>query len=419
MTNPGKTSYRIVIAGAGLGGMAAAIALRRAGHEVVVIEKAPELGVVGAGIQMGPNASRLLGGWGVVDQFRDTGVMAQAAVRRRATTGEVLGEFPMGERLEREIGAAYWCLHRKDLHDALVGTATNPDAFGTPVEIRLGREVSEVVSEGPDQAVVRLSNGEEVTGDVVVGADGIRSNVRRSVWGEVPTRWSGRIVYRHIIDVTDIDRDPKLAELLSRPVQQIWLGPSGSAIVHPIWGGRGIYLGATRAGIPDSEAIWTNTIEHEALAAQFRGWDPRLLRLMSMSDEVTGYGLHELTPMPEWSRGRVVLLGDACHAMLPFQAQGAGQAIEDGAVLAEHLTNVASADIPAALVAYGNQRRPRTTRVQEASRANADLWHLPDGEAQEARDRSLRGSSESDFKSYEWLWATGPGLAPEPQPVNA
>jgi salicylate hydroxylase len=413
-----KPALQIIIAGAGLGGMAAAIALRRAGHRVTIVERTASLGVVGAGIQMGPNASRLLQAWGVVDHFVGKGVKAQAALRRRWNTGEILGEQPMGERLEQEIGAAYWCLHRADLHDALVATAQDANAFGVPVEVRLGQDVKAVLSTGPDKAVVRLANGEELAGDVVVGADGIRSNVRQSIFGHVPTRWSGRITYRHIIDVTEARHDPDLAELLSRPVQQIWLGPSGSALTHPIWDGRGIYLGTTRAGIPEEEAIWTNVMDKALLASKFVGWDPRLRKLMALADEVTGYGLHDLTPMPEWTSGRVVLLGDACHAMLPFQAQGAGQAVEDGAVLARHLTNTTGPDVPEALVAYARERQPRTLKVQQASRANADLWHLPDGNAQQQRDVGLKQGA-SDFESYRWLWAAGPGLAPEPQPINA
>ncbi len=409
---------KIVIAGAGLGGMAAAIALRRAGHAVEIVEKAPALGVVGAGIQQGPNASRLLQAWGVVDHFKGRGVKAQAAVRRRWDTGEVLGEMPMGDELEKQIGASYWCLHRADLHDALVAVASGEEGPGQPVEIRLGHGVADVVSTGPDKATIRLDNGDEVSGDVIVGAEGIRSVIRKSLFGEVKTNFSGRIVNRHIIDITKIKDDPELGEILGRPVQTIWLGPSGSALIHPIWAGNGIYLGATRAGIPDSEAIWTENTDKEKLRREFTGWDPRLLRLMAMADNVTGYGLHDLVPMEKWSKDRVVLLGDACHAMLPFQAQGAGQAVEDGAVLAETLTHVANSDVPAALEAYAERRKPRTLKVQQASRYNADLWHMPDGEGQRARDKGLRTGS-SDFESYAWLWKAGPDGAPTPQPAVA
>jgi salicylate hydroxylase len=399
--------------GAGLGGLSAAIALRRAGHRVIVIEKAPALNAVGAGIQMAPNASRLLQAWGVAERFVGKGVKAEAALRRRWNTGEILGEQPMGPRLEQEIGAPYWCLHRADLHEALVATAIDPAGSGIPVQIRLGLEVEGVASSDGEQASVVLANGDAVAGDVIVGADGIRSNIRRSIWGDVPIRWSGRIVYRHIIEITEALRDRELSRLLSRPVQQIWLGPNGSALMHPIWDGRGVYLGTTRAGIPQSHAIWTNVMDRAELARQFEGWDPRLLKLMSLADTVTGYGLHDLTPMPEWTHGRVALLGDACHAMLPFQAQGAGQAIEDGAVLAHHLSHILANDVPTALASYARERQPRTLKVQQASHMNADLWHLADGEKQQLRDEGLR-KGLSDFESYKWLWSTGFDMAPSP-----
>lgn len=410
------TRLRCVVAGAGLGGMAAAIALRRAGHEVVVLEQAPALDTVGAGIQMAPNASRLLGAWGVVDEFRPTAVRAEAAIRRRYSDGAVLGEAPMGEAVERRFGAAYWCLHRADLHRALVAVATGREGTGPPVDVRLDCAVTGVLSTGPDEARVATSRGEELSGDVVVGADGIRSVIREALFGPQPQSFSGRVTNRHVLDVADFEGDEELLELLSRSAQNIWLGPGGSALTHPLRAGTGIYLGVTKAGVAEADAVWSMPVDKDEELAQLSTWDPCLTRLVEAAPTVTAYGLHDGEPMEEWSVGRVVLLGDACHAMLPFQAQGAGQSVEDGAVLAAELTGADRGDVEAAIARYVAVRKPRTARVQAASRANAELWHLPNGPDQARRDAELAGGS-GDFTSYEWLWTVGPEGAPEPPPA--
>lgn len=419
MTRTPSANLRCIVAGAGLGGLSAAIALRRAGHDVLVLEQAAELGTVGAGIQMAPNASRLLGAWGVVDAFRASAVRAEAAIRRRWSDGSVLGEVRMGEEVERHFGAAYWCLHRADLHSALVEVATAADGPGSPVEIRLGVAAIGVASSGPDQARLLASSGEELVADLVIGADGIRSAVREALFGPQPQSFSGRVTNRHVIDLADLGEDPELVELLSRPAQNIWLGPGGSALTHPLRGGSGIYLAVTKAGVAEAEAVWSMPVDKDEELARIADWDPRLTRLVQAAPTVTAYGLHDSEPMERWSEGRVVLLGDACHAMLPFQAQGAGQAIEDGAVLAGELTGAGAQDVEAAIARYVARRKPRTARVQAASRANAALWHLPEGPEQQRRDVELAGGA-GDFASYEWLWNTGPEGAPEPaQPVQA
>jgi 2-polyprenyl-6-methoxyphenol hydroxylase-like FAD-dependent oxidoreductase len=398
----GSARLRCVIVGAGLGGLAAAIALRRAGHEVVVVEQADALGTVGAGIQMAPNASRLLGCWGVVARFEAAGVPAEAALRRRWSDGETLGEVEMGEALVKRIGASYWCLHRADLHDALVGAATDPGEPGPPVEIRLAAPATAVVSTGPRHAVV-VAGGEEVGGDLVIGADGIRSVVRTDLFASKAPWFSGRVTNRHVLDAAVLREDAGLAELIARPAQNIWLGPNGHVITHPIKGGDGLYMGVTRAGLEPDEAFWSSAVDPEQLKAQIEGWDPRLHRLIDAAPTITAYGLHDSEPMDAWSVERVGLLGDACHAMLPFQAQGAAQAIEDGGALAAALGRHPD-DIEAALRHYEAIRKPRATRVQEASRANAALWHLPEGPEQARRDEELK-SGAADFRSYEWLWA--------------
>ena len=398
----GSARLRCVIVGAGLGGLAAAIALRRTGHEVVVVEQADALGTVGAGIQMAPNASRLLDRWGVVARFEKAGVPAAAAIRRRWSDGTVLGEVPMGQALIDQVGASYWCLHRADLHEALVGAATDPDDEGQPVEIRLSAAATEVVSTGPDEAVL-IAGGEEIRGDLLIGADGIRSVVRTSLFGPKSPWFSGRVTNRHVLDAKVIREDEELAALIERPAQNIWLGPNGHVITHPIKGGDGLYMGVTRAGLEPDEAFWSAPVDPDELKAQIEGWDPRIHRLVDLAPTITAYGLHDSEPMDAWSVERVGLLGDACHAMLPFQAQGAAQAIEDGAGLAAALTECGD-DVRSALRRYEEIRKPRATRVQDASRANAALWHLPPGPEQTRRDEELR-SGGADFKSYEWLWS--------------
>jgi salicylate hydroxylase len=410
MTSP--TPLRCVIVGAGLGGLSAAIGLRRVGHEVVVLEQAPELGEVGAGIQMAPNASRLLGAWGVVDVFRPQAVRAEAAIRRRYADGSVLGEVQMGAALEEQFGAAYWCLHRVDLHAALVQVATAEEGAGRPVEIHLDTAVADVLSTGPDEARVATRGGEEFAGDVVIGADGIRSVVRHALFGPQPHSFSGRVTNRHVIDLADLGDDPDLVELLSRPAQNIWLGPGGSALTHPLRAGTGIYLGVTKAGVPESESVWSEAITKDEELEQLSTWDPRLTRMVEAAPSVTAYGLHDSEPMESWSVGRVVLMGDACHAMLPFQAQGAGQSVGGGGGRAAARGGAWGGGIEAAIGRYEAARRPRTAKVQAASRGNAELWHMQSGPEQEERDRKLAQGS-GDFESYEWLWTAREGGAPE------
>lgn len=415
MNHGGFPRLRCVVAGAGLGGLSAAIALRHAGHEVTVLERAHELGTVGAGIQIAPNAARLLGAWGVVDAFRPVAVRADAAIRRRWYDGKVLGEAPMGEAVEEKFGAAYWCLHRADLHAALVHVATRDDGYGPPVDIRLGAAVADVSSTGPDEARAVTENGDEFSGDIVIGADGINSVVREKLFGPQPKSFSGRVTNRHVIDFSSIAGDEELVDLLSRPAQNIWLGPGGSALTHPLRAGTGLYLGVTKAGVSEDEAVWSQRVDKEDELRRLADWDPRLTRLVEAAPEVTAYGLHDSEPMEKWSEGRVVLLGDACHAMLPFQAQGAGQSVEDGAVIAAELSRAGAEDVTAAIARYVAARRPRTARVQAASRANANLWHLPPGPDQERRDAEL-ATGAGDFTSYQWLWAAGPDGAPAPAP---
>lgn len=401
----------IVIAGAGLGGLAAAIALRRVGHAVTVLERSSSLGTVGAGIQFAPNATRLLTAWGVVDRVGENVVAAEAGVRRRWEDGRVLGIAPMGAAIRERFGAGYLCAHRADFHGALVATAVDPDDPGTPVVLELGAGVIDVVPDG-ERALVRCDDRAERSADVVVGADGIRSAVRRALFGPQPTSFSGQVTNRMVIDVDRLPDVEMLQQLAATPVQNIWIGPGRHAITHPMRGTAQFYLGVTiDRGLSRDEAFWSEALTVEAVLDELDGWDPNLRILVELAPGVTAYGLHDSEPMSRWGRGRATLLGDACHAMLPFQAQGAAQAIEDAAVLASTLAGIDAASAADALRRYEALRRPRTARVQLASRANGGTFHMPDGPEQRERDADP-GRRFSDFASYDWLWAVGPDAAP-------
>jgi salicylate hydroxylase len=406
----------VVIAGAGLGGLAAAIALRRVGHTVVVLEQSPTLGTVGAGIQFATNAARLLRAWGVVDRVGDQAVGAQAAIRRRWADGSVLGSVEIGAAA-REYAEEYLCAHRADFHRALVDTATDQEGPGTPVTIELGVPVTGVEPDG-HKAIVHYGDAQTIEADFAVGADGIRSAVRDALFGPQPTSFSGQVTNRMIVDVASLPDDPFLAALAARPAQNIWIGPGGHAITHPVRGTAQFYVGVTRdRGLARDEAFWSQRLTIQGVLDELEGWDPHLRAIVAAAAEVTSYGLHDSDPMDRWGIGRATLLGDACHAMLPFQAQGAAQAIEDGAVLANCLVDVRSADAAEALRRYEAKRQPRTARVQAASRANGGAWHLPDGPEQRARDAAL-AQGEADFRSYEWLWAVGDDAAPTATILN-
>jgi salicylate hydroxylase len=398
---------RIAIVGAGLGGLSAAIALRRTGHAVTVLEQAPQLGEVGAGIQTAPNASRLLDAWGVLDALGGRSVAAQASNRRRWATGELLGSFALGDSAVQRYGAPYLCQHRADLHAAMTEVAVGAEGSGDPVEIVLGASVEGAIDHGGEVEVEAGGDGPRRF-DALIAADGIASRVRDHTFGadgeDTPT---DQLTQRMIVDLARVADDAAVAQLVATPALNIWLGPGRHAVLHPVRGTAGVYLGVTTQTDSPAEALAAAQTSQEQLIETLRDWDPRLTTLARAADGMTSWPLFDRDVVPTWVRGRVALMGDACHAMLPFQAQGAAQAIEDGAVLGDLLADAGPADVPAALRAYEAARRPRATRVLEASRGNSPLFHFPDGPEQVARDAEL-AQGTGDFRAYLWLWAANP-----------
>lgn len=385
---PKRTIRRVAIAGGGIGGLAAAAFLHRAGLAVSVFEQATRLTEIGAGLVVPPNTVRLLRRLGLHDGLAASGVRLEVGWEfRRWQDGKVL----FGQRLDdsaRMYGEDTWVVHRADLL-ALLRSAVPPG------ELRLGaRAVG--VDQDDDGIRLRLADGTSVDADVVVAADGIHSALRGEVAQPEPPRYSGLCAWRSLVPA---EAAPELAR---RPVQTLWLGPQRHLVHYPVSGGRLINLVAfAPAGEFDTES-WESRGRVDDLAAEFAGWDPRLEALVAGSREVGRWALLDRDPIDTWTAGRLALLGDAAHPMFPFFAQGAGQAVEDAAALAVCLAEPGA--VPAdALARYEAIRRPRASLVQAASRERRGHHHLPDGPEQRARDAAF--ASDDPLAHNAWLYA--------------
>jgi salicylate hydroxylase len=380
---------RVAIVGGGLGGLAAALFLRAAGIEATVYEQSRELREVGAGVVIAPNMVRLLDRLGLAKGLDGFAVPLERAWEfRRWQDGNVLFSQPMGPDCERLYGANCYMAHRGELlamlHAALPAGA-----------VRTG---SRCVGLRQDAAQVTLSfaDGSSVTADTVVGADGIHSAIRPLVVREEPARFSGLCAYRCLVPALEAP------EFARRPVQTIWLGPGRHFVHYPISGGRVVNVVAIVPAGDWRVESWITDGDVEELAGDFTGWDERVLRLISRAAETKRWALYDRSPLDRWTDGRVTLLGDAAHAMLPFFAQGAAQAIEDGAVLAGCLRGAGAAEVPAALLRYEGIRRPRADEVLLVSRGREVENHLPDGPDQVKRDAAF--ADGDPLRQSAWLY---------------
>lgn len=347
----------IGICGGGVGGLCAAIALRRAGHTVQVFEKAKSFNRVGADVNLTPNAVFALDQLGVGSYLRDSAARPSFRISRDGLTGEETSRLPMSAAAEEKYGAPQLTIHRADLLDAL--RAQLPDDV-----LRLGKAAVSL-DLAADEAVLGFGDGTRAAFDVVVGADGIHSVVRAALWGEDRPRYTGMVSYRGTFP-----RD-KVADLSDADAFTKWWGdvPEKQIVTFPLTQGREIFVFATLPQEEWSEEGWTLPGDVADLTRAYADFHPDARRLLDALDAVTRSALHVRDPMPQWARGRATLLGDAAHPMVPFMAQGACMAIEDAVVLARALGDVTE-EIRAALARYETERKPRTARVQESSLAN-------------------------------------------------
>ena len=388
-------SLKIAVVGAGIGGLTAALALRQAGFDVDVYEQAPELTEVGGGINMGPNAARILYRLGLGGALDREAVRPAGTHQRRWQDGRTLQRAPLNPRCEELYGAPHLTVLRADLLSII--------ASGFPTtRVHLGHRLVGL-ADGGDRVEAWFEGGTRVTADLVVGADGIHSTVRTILLGEEAPRFAGCVAYRGLVPAE------RIADLGLEVGSQSWLGPGGHFVHYFVARGRLLnFVGWTEHDTWNRED-WTDRATIARALTAFEGWHPEVRRIIAAAETCFVWALFDREPLPRWSVGLTTLLGDACHPMYPFMGQGAAQAIEDGAALAACLV-ASDADHPAgALRRYEELRLPRVSRLQDMSRANKVRFHLPDGPAQEARDAEWARAGDRSPEALRWLYGFDAG----------
>jgi salicylate hydroxylase len=393
---------RIAVIGGGIGGLTAALSLRRAGFEVDVYEQAPELTQIGGGINMGPNAVRILRRLGLAAGLDREGVRPFFTHQRRWQDGRTLQRAPLNPLCEELYGAPHMTLHRADLLDVI--------ASGFPAErIHLGHRLIGLEDKS-DCTEAWFDNGARITADILVGADGIHSSVRAALFGEEAPVFAGCVAYRGLVPAE------RIADLRLDAGNQSWVGPGAHLVHYPVSRGRLLnFVGWTEHDSWNRED-WTDRATVARALAAFEGWHPQVRRIIAAADTCFIWALFDRDPLPRWSVGHTTLLGDACHPMYPFMGQGAAMAIEDGAALAACLLAADKGDPAEALRRYERLRLPRVTRLQNMSRANKTRFHMPDGPAQQARDAEWAKAADRSPDALRWLYEFDAGAV---EPVFA
>ena len=393
-------SRTIVVAGAGIGGLTAALALAARGFRVVVLEKAERLEEAGAGLQLSPNASRVLIDLGLKPRLAARAVTPEAISIMSAQRGGEIIRLPLGEAATSRAGAPYWVMHRADLQAALQAQVNDhPD-----IELRLGCQFEDVVPHAKGLTVVQRSGmtRQQELAVALVGADGIWSTVRHHLFPEVQPLFSGLIAWRGTLDTTQLPREYASCRV------QIWMGPDAHLVAYPISAARKINVVAVVPGTWNRPG-WSAPGEVCEIKNAFASarWPGNARMIVGAVDDWRKWALFTIPDGGEWTAGAIALLGDAAHAMLPFAAQGAGMAIEDAAVLARCLGERIGENapgIPAALKNYAQLRRSRVARVQRAARQSGRIYHLR-GPAAYARDLAIKAmGARRMLARQDWIY---------------
>ncbi|ABD06837.1 Salicylate 1-monooxygenase [Rhodopseudomonas palustris HaA2] len=393
-------SRTIVIAGAGIGGLTASLALAARGFRVVVLEKTERLEEAGAGLQLSPNASRVLIDLGLGARLAQRAVVPDAVTVMNARSGRATVRLPLGDSAAARAGAPYWVIHRADLQSALEAEVKAHRS----IDLQLGSAFENLSSDsgGVTVGYRRRSERRQQQALALIGADGIWSTVRGQMFPSTQPRFSGLIAWRGTVDARALPQAAPLGV-------QLWMGPQAHLVVYPISGGRRINLVAIVSDDWHREG-WSAPGEAREIRSRFEaaGWATPARKLIGAVDIWKRWALFAMPDGGAWSAGTTALLGDASHGMLPFAAQGAGMAIEDAAVLAQCLGDSHRADaggsVPAALQRYAQARRARVAKVQRLARQNGKIYHLT-GPMALARDLAMQAlGSQRLLARQSWVY---------------
>ncbi|KAI5857329.1 FAD/NAD(P)-binding domain-containing protein [Durotheca rogersii] len=383
---PRGDTFNVVVVGAGIGGLLAAVGLRLDGHHVILLEQASSFGEVGAGIRIPPNSFKILHRWGV-DLTYMKKTYSNGNRFLRYSDGEILADMPHGVP-EWDFGGSYLMVHRADYHAVLLEKAKSLN-----VDIRGGSKVDDYDLDAP---AAILEGGVCVKGDLIVVADGVQSKARPLFHGrELPPTDTGDVSYRVLIPGQDILADPDLRDLVSQPWVSSWCGPEAHVVGYPIRGGElyNVVFCCSQKSMRDrpfdigeNKTVITDNRE---LIRRFAGWEPRVKKITDLAGQnILKWQLFDLDLVDHWVHpsGKATLLGDAVHPTLPYMASGAAMACEDAAALKQALRGATRETLTSALSKYQEVRQPRASVVQKAGRTLQDAYHLHDGERQRERD---------------------------------
>ena len=388
----------VLIAGGGIGGLTTAIALGRKDIDSQVLERSAFDNEAGAGIQLGPNATRILGPLGVLDVLMPKTFRPEAVWLFDGLSGKKLATVPLGDTAERRYGAPYLTAHRADLHEALRAAAANARHVTLTPNFTVAS-----IEDGGGITVASL-DGPSVQGSALVGADGIWSTVRKWIAPEASLSFTGATAFRSLLPLGS------LTSPFSEPIVGLWLGPRTHLVHYPVRSGEALNVVAvTETG--RKEEGWNRSVETETVRANFTRWCETAQGLLEFAPSWRAWSLFSLSALPQWHRGPITLLGDAAHPVLPYLAQGAALAIEDAATLADHL-DAARGSPGAAFQAYERVRGVRADRVRRTSQRLGRAYHIGDaglgGMARIARNAilGLRGA-DATLRGFDWLYGDG------------